>query len=134
VQGGKIYGTLEARDDLILSHLASFDELAYRFGFGNERRALFGHGMGENSALTGTAFFVPLLKQRGAASSLLINPLLEKRHESQLLRPQMMAMAAALEAAMARKPLPWPGSNRQRCLSGGSADFNEFLSELSLQK
>ncbi len=125
VQGGKIYGTLEARDDLILSHLASFDELAYRLALEMNALHYSGHGMGENSALTGTAFFVPLLKQRGAASSLLINPLLEKD-------TSLIAAAAddgngnTLGSGDGTKALAMARLKQTKVLSGGSADFNEF--------
>ena len=125
VQGGKIYGTLEARDDLILSHLASFDELAYRLALEMNAVHYSGHGMGENSALTGTAFFVPLLKQRGAASSLLINPLLEK-DTSLIAAAADDGDGSSLGSGDGTKALAMARLKQTKVLSGGSADFNEF--------
>lgn len=136
VQGGKIYGTLEARDDLILSHLSTFDELAYRLALEMNALHYSGHGMGENTNVTGTAFFVPLPKQYGAAGSLAINPLLEQ--DSSLI-----AAAAddgegnSLGSGDGTKALAMARLKQTKVLSGGSADFNEFylsfIAELGAQ-
>jgi flagellar hook-associated protein 1 FlgK len=136
VQGGKIYGTLEARDDLILSHLATFDELAYRLALEMNAIHYSGHGMGENADVTGTPFFVPLPRQYGAAQSLTVNPLLEQ--DSSLI-----AAAAddgegnSLGSGDGTKALAMARLKQTKVLSGGSADFNEFylsfIAELGAQ-
>jgi flagellar hook-associated protein 1 FlgK len=136
VQGGKIYGMLEARDDLILSHLSTFDELAYRLALEMNALHYSGHGMGENADVTGTAFFVPLPRQYGAARSLTVNPLLEQ--DSSLI-----AAAAddgegnSLGSGDGTKALAMARLKQTKVLSGGSADFNEFylsfIAELGAQ-
>jgi flagellar hook-associated protein 1 FlgK len=136
VQGGKIYGTLEARDDLILSHLSAFDELAYRLALEMNALHYSGHGMGENEDVTGTAFLVPLPRQYGAARSLTVNPLLEQ--DSSLI-----AAAAddgegnSLGSGDGTKALAMARLKQTKVLSGGSADFNEFylsfIAELGAQ-
>ncbi len=73
VQGGAIAGTMTARDDLILSYLDSFDELAYTLV--TEMNAIHygGHGIGDNTSTTGIAFFAPITTRYGASRSLDIN-------------------------------------------------------------
>ena len=125
VKGGKILGLLEARDDVILSHLDSFDELAYRLvlEFNAIHRA--GHGMGDNAELTGISFFKPLPSLAGAAEGLSVNGALVE--DSSLI-------AAASGDGTGHSVGSGDGSNalrmaqlkQSKILKGRSASFNEF--------
>ena len=125
VKGGKILGLLEARDDVILSHLDSFDELAYRLvlEFNAIHRA--GHGMGDNAELTGISFFNPLPSLAGAAEGLSVNGALVE--DSSLI-------AAASGDGTGHSVGSGDGSNalrmaqlkQSKILKGRSASFNEF--------
>lgn len=70
VKGGAIKGIMQARDDVVLNFLDVFDEIAYTLA--SEMNALHyaGHGMGESSMVTGTAFFTPLSALYGASRGL----------------------------------------------------------------
>ena len=73
VQGGSIAGTMEARDDYILSYLDAFDELAYTLA--TEMNAIHygGHGIGDNETTTGVNFFETIAAQYGASRTLDLN-------------------------------------------------------------
>ena len=73
IKGGAIRGAMEGRDDVILSFMNAFDEMAY--GLANEINALHyaGHGIGDNISATGYAYFNPIAVQYGASRLLAIN-------------------------------------------------------------
>lgn len=125
VKGGKILGLLEARDDVILSHLDSFDELAYRLALEFNAIHRAGHGMGDNAELTGISFFKPLPSLAGAAEGLSLNGALVE--DSSLI-------AAASGDGTGHSVGSGDGSNalrmaqlkQSKILKGRSASFNEF--------
>ncbi len=125
VKGGKILGLLEARDDVILSHLDSFDELAYRLALEFNAIHRAGHGMGDNAELTGISFFKPLPSLAGAAEGLSVNGALVE--DSSLI-------AAASGDGTGHSVGSGDGSNalrmaqlkQSKILKGRSASFNEF--------
>lgn len=125
VKGGKILGLLEARDDVILSHLDSFDELAYRLALEFNAIHRAGHGMGDNAELTGISFFKPLSSLAGAAEGLSLNGALVE--DSSLI-------AAASGDGTGHSVGSGDGSNalrmaqlkQSKILKGRSASFNEF--------
>ena len=125
VKGGKILGLLEARDDVILSHLDSFDELAYRLALEFNAIHRAGHGMGDNAELTGISFFNPLPSLAGAAEGLSVNGALVE--DSSLI-------AAASGDGTGHSVGSGDGSNalrmaqlkQSKILKGRSASFNEF--------
>ncbi len=73
VKGGQISGIMTARDDYLLSHMASFDEMAYALALEMNAVHYAGHGTGANSDVTGTAFFDTIATRRGAATKLNVN-------------------------------------------------------------
>ncbi|WP_198470328.1 flagellar hook-associated protein FlgK [Acetomicrobium sp. S15 = DSM 107314] len=125
VKGGKILGLLEARDDIILSHLDSFDELAYRLALEFNAIHRAGHGIGDNAELTGISFFKPLPSLAGAAEGLSVNSALVE--DSSLI-------AAASGDGTGHSVGSGDGSNalrmaqlkQSKVLKGRSASFNEF--------
>ncbi len=125
VKGGKILGLLEARDDVILSHLDSFDELAYRLALEFNAIHRAGHGIGDNAELTGISFFKPLPSLAGAAEGLSVNGALVE--DSSLI-------AAASGDGTGHSVGSGDGSNalrmaqlkQSKVLKGRSASFNEF--------
>ena len=125
VQGGKIYATMEARDDLILSHLASFDELAYRLALEMNAVHYSGHGTGDNAAVTGTAFFSPMAKRGGAASALEVNPLVEK-DSSLIAAAGDDGTGKTLGSGDGTKALAMAQLKQNKVMSGGSQNFEEF--------
>ena len=125
VQGGKIYATMEARDDVILSHLASFDELAYRLALEMNAVHYSGHGTGENAAVTGTAFFGPIAKREGAASALEVNPLVE-RDSSLIAAAADDGTGKTLGSGDGTKALAMAQLKQNKVMSGGSQSFEEF--------
>jgi len=125
VQGGKIYATMEARDDLILSHLASFDELAYRLALEMNAVHYSGHGTGDNAAVTGTAFFSPMAKREGAASALEVNPLVE-RDSSLIAAAADDGTGKTLGSGDGTKALAMAQLKQNKVMSGGSQSFEEF--------
>lgn len=125
VQGGEIAALLEARDDIILNHLATFDEIAYELA--QEMNAIHyaGHGYGDSATTTGVAFFDPITLRNGAASSLSLNSAIED--DANLI-------AAASDDGDGYTRGSGDGSNVLRMaqlkqaevLAGGGSNFNDF--------
>lgn len=136
VKGGEILALLEARDDIILGHLAAFDEIAY--GLANEMNAIHyaGHGTGDNAMTTGIAYFEPIALKYGASRNLTLNAAIE--NDSSLF-------AAASDDGSGHTLGEGDGTNALRMaqlkqakvLEGGSASFNgyyeTFISEIGSQ-
>lgn len=125
VQGGSIAGTMEARDDYILSYLDSFDQLAY--GLATEMNAIHygGHGIGDNETTTGVSFFDTIASQYGASRSLGINTAVVND-------PSLIG--AARDDGKGKSLGCGDGSNalllaqlkQARVMTGDSASFNQF--------
>ncbi len=125
VQGGSIAGTMEARDDYILSYLDSFDKLAYTLA--TEMNAIHygGHGIGDNETTTGVNFFDTITSQYGASRSLGINTAVAND-------PSLIG--AARDDGKGKSLGDGDGSNalllaqlkQARVMTGDSASFNQF--------
>ncbi|WP_029166079.1 flagellar hook-associated protein FlgK [Aminiphilus circumscriptus] len=125
VQGGEIAALLEARDDIILSHLATFDEIAYELA--QEMNAIHyaGHGYGDSATETGIAYFDPIALRSGASTKLSLNAAIEKNAN---------LIAAASDDGNGYTCGSGDGSNVLRMaqlkqatvLNGNSASFNGY--------
>lgn len=128
VMGGEIKALLESRDDVILQNIEEFDTLAY--GIATEINAIHyaGHGTGDYSNVTGTAFFTPMIGPKGASGSLTVNSDLEAN--SSLL-------AAAADDGDGNTKGEGNGDNairlaqlkQAKVLAGNSATFNEYYED-----
>ncbi|MCF7936674.1 MAG: flagellar hook-associated protein FlgK, partial [Synergistales bacterium] len=78
VNGGEISAIMEARDDVILDHIGTFDEIAYQLSLQMNAVHYAGHGTGDHAMSTGVAFFNPIAAEYGASRALEINSLLDE--------------------------------------------------------
>lgn len=136
VKGGEILALLEARDDIILGHLASFDEIAY--GLAKEMNAIHyaGHGTGDNAMTTGIAYFEPIALKYGASRNLALNAAIEK-DSSLFAAASDDGSGYTLGEGDGTNALRMAQLKQAKVLEGGSASFNgyyeTFISEIGSQ-
>ena len=128
VSGGEIKALMEIRDDVILHHLESFDAIAYNLI--NEMNAVHyaGHGTGEYSEVTGTAFFSNISTVAGASRDLSVNDLLSQASG---------LFAAAADDGNGQSKGEGNGDNaiamaqlkQAKVMAGDSATFNEYYED-----
>ncbi|MCF4152425.1 flagellar hook-associated protein FlgK [Dethiosulfovibrio sp. F2B] len=128
VTGGEIKSLMEVRDDVILQHLESFDAIAYNLV--NEMNAVHyaGHGTGEYSEVTGTAFFSNISTVAGASRNLSVNDLLSQASG---------LFAAAADDGDGQSKGEGNGDNaiamaqlkQAKVMAGDSATFNEYYED-----
>jgi flagellar hook-associated protein 1 FlgK len=70
---GEIYAMLESRDDMILNLEDYLDDLAYEMVTEVNAVHYAGHGIGENSSTTGTAFYEHIVSRYRASTNFQIN-------------------------------------------------------------
>ncbi len=125
VKGGSILGTMEARDDMILSFKDQLDEVVYGLVTEMNARHYAGHGMGDSSMTTGIAFFEPISGKYGASAHFSFNMDLDKD-------PSLIAAARGDGKGSSRGE--GDGSNalalaqlkQAKVLQNGAADVNEY--------
>lgn len=128
VKGGQIRSMLEVRDDVILEHMANFDEIAY--GLASEMNAVHyaGHGTGNYANVTGTAFFQSIGQMKGAAGSLTVNRDLK-------IAPAMLATAAGDGSGKTKgegdggNAINMAQLKQAKVLDGDSSTFNEYYED-----
>ncbi len=128
ITGGEISALLEARDDVILGHLESFDDIAYSLITEMNAVHYAGHGTGVYSNVTGTAFFNPVGLVGGASRSLAVNP---------SIRMASGLLAAASDDGEGKSKGEGNGDNaialaqlkQAKVMAGDSATFNEFYED-----
>ncbi len=125
VQGGSIAGTMEARDDYILSYLDAFDELAYTLA--TEMNAIHygGHGIGDNETTTGVNFFETIAAQYGASRSLDINAAVAN-DPSLIGAARDDGKGMSLGCGDGSNALLMAQQKQARVLTSDSATFNQF--------
>lgn len=120
---GTLAGLVHARDWLVPQYRASLDELAH--GVATQVNALHASGY-DLSGTAGTVFFEPLASVAGAASSLTVNPILTASGGEARVAASSDP-AAAGDNGVARE---LARLRDQRVLSGGTATFSDFWSQI----
>lgn len=136
VKGGQIRSMLEVRDDVILEHMANFDQIAY--GLASEMNAVHyaGHGTAAYANVTGTDFFQTIGPLKGAANFLQVNRDLK-------IAPALLATAGGDGSGHTKgegdggNAINMAQLKQAKTLEGNSATFNQyyenFISRLGVQ-
>jgi flagellar hook-associated protein 1 FlgK len=125
VKGGELLGMLEARDDFLLAQQDVFDEIAFEMS--SEFNALHyaGHGTGDYSNVTGTAFFVPIGARYGASGKLDLNDELEA-HSGLFAAASDDGTGKTLGVGDGSNALRMAQLKQAKVLADGTANFDSF--------